>query len=199
MQATADSKARAFIGIELPGWLKENIRSSAIKLQDDRFRMVGIDNMHITLFFLGDIDRRQQALVGEVMDRQGNDAFNISVVGLGTFFARHPDVIFAKIGRGKEELLGIHRSLSKELKDLGIKVEHKYYVPHITLAKARGTYSRKDTMDFLEESTNTSFGEFMCESITLKQSVLTSASPIYTDIHVKHLKLLRRQLGTGSQ
>jgi RNA 2',3'-cyclic 3'-phosphodiesterase len=199
MEATADSRVRAFIGIDLPETLKENIMSSAARLQDEGFRLVGADNMHITLFFLGDIDKRQQRLVCEAMDRQKGDAFDISVAGFGTFLARRPDLIFARIGLGKRELLDIHRSLSEELKNTGIKLERRYYVPHITVAKARGTYDRQSTKDFIDESSKMSLGEFMCDSIALKQSVLTGAAPIYTDLHVKHLRLLRKQLGAGTQ
>ncbi|MGD0510820.1 MAG: RNA 2',3'-cyclic phosphodiesterase [Candidatus Micrarchaeaceae archaeon] len=199
MEATADAKVRAFIGVDLPEGLKRNIMPYALKLQDCGFRLVSMDNMHITLFFLGDIDKRQQELVSAAMDRQNCEPFRISVAGFGTFLTRHPNPIFAKIKLGRGELLDVHRSLSMELKDMGIKAEKRYYIPHITVTRSRETHIMPDTSDFLTANANIGFGEFVCDSIRLKQSVLTGDAPVYTDIHVKHLKLLRKPLGTSTQ
>lgn len=180
--------ARAFICIDLPDSIKENISSSMDKLDRHEFRTVKNSSMHITLFFLGNIDKHQQELVCAAIEKRVQKGFFVSVKGVGVFSPSRPNVVFAKIDDGAKELLDIHDLLLSAIESAGIEIEQRKYAPHITIARAKERLGKLSVGDFLKENSEKEFGEFMCDSIKLKRSVLTSDGPVYEDIYVKRLQ-----------
>jgi RNA 2',3'-cyclic 3'-phosphodiesterase len=181
-------KSRAFIAIDLPDETKERIYASLNGLPEKGITTVSKDVMHITLFFLGDIDGQTLESVKTAIERIDYHKFYAAATGIGAIDVKNPKVLYAKISDGAEDLIRLYDLLLKELQTIGIKREHRKYLPHITVARAYKLKDRKDLKDFIKANSYIDFGRFLCESVRLKSSVLTSSGPMHSDLYVKYLK-----------
>lgn len=185
----ADEKdmIRAFIGIDIPEVIKDKISELKKELQIEHIRFVSKENMHITLFFLGDIDQRQVEEVKDVLEKIDRKPFYASVVGIGTFSIKRPNILFAKISDGNKEISNIYDMLIHRIKEFGIRMDHRAYDPHITIARIPDTREREQINEFVNRNSRIELGRFECRSVNLKQSMLTSSGPVYHDLYVKEL------------
>ncbi|MBW1864084.1 MAG: RNA 2',3'-cyclic phosphodiesterase, partial [Deltaproteobacteria bacterium] len=109
-------KFRTFVAIELPGYIRDDLR----KLQHDftscRFdiRWVKPRNMHLTVKFLGDVDPVHVEAVGNVLAEivRQTPVFELLPRGMGVFpNIRQPRILWTGIA-GQADALGyLHRSV----------------------------------------------------------------------------------------
>ncbi|MDE1871406.1 MAG: RNA 2',3'-cyclic phosphodiesterase [Candidatus Micrarchaeota archaeon] len=180
-----DDAVRAFIAIDLPDHIKDGILELDRELEE-RARPVSKENMHITLLFLGEISEEKILLVKGAMNAVEAKPFKSSVKGVDTLPGRAPRVLFAKIGIGKKEMIDMYGSLANAVRDSGIVIESREYIPHLTIARIKG-FDRQAIGEFVERNSSVEFGEFVCDRITLRKSVLTGKGPVYTDLHTRYL------------
>ncbi|MCL4373788.1 MAG: RNA 2',3'-cyclic phosphodiesterase [Candidatus Marsarchaeota archaeon] len=174
---------RAFIAIDVPKQIRQDIASLLSGLNG--FRPVDEANMHITLFFLGDITSEQVECVKAVMDRASFAPFDISINGVGAFTASMPRVLFVGISQGSDKIKGVFHGMQGGIAEC-CDIEERDFVPHITIARARDVHSSaRAAKEFIEKYSSRDFGQFLCNAIALKKSVLTSSGPEYTDLYVK--------------
>lgn len=187
MHADADVRIRAFIAVDIPAAVKERIVDTAKGIGSDGIKVVGIDQIHITLFFLGYPDAAQIEGVKSVMAGLSYRKFNVSLVGTGSF-SKRPRVVFAKVKDGARELIGIYDSLYGGLSRI-TELEERGFSPHATIARLkrfdRGT--TEAAREFIDRNGSKEFGSFVCDAVRLKQSVLTKDGAIHSDICVKEL------------
>ncbi len=179
---------RAFISIEIPDEVKDRISAVADPINSEGIRCVSKDNMHITLFFLGSISRELVEKVNESLEGLNTRQFSISLNGVGAFTPKRPRIIFAGIEDGRDEIMRIYKYLSGKLENMSIKIDNREYSPHTTIARISDNYNKSALKEFLEKNSKMELGSFMCSSIRLRQSILTSEGPIYSDIYVKSLQ-----------
>ncbi len=143
-------------------------------------RPVSLENLHITLQFLGDtepelIPQVAQAVTDAVA---GHDEFLIEIAGLGVFpHLRRPTVVWAGL-QETEPLREIATALTKPLGKLGFQAEKRQYKPHLTLARVRGTAPR-ELATYMEQHPETDFGSEIIESVELYESELTPSGAQY--------------------
>lgn len=184
-----NEKTRAFIAVDLPEEIKSKILETSSTLDPVALRAVGSDQLHITLFFLDNVDGRQIDGVKSALSKLDERRFEVSLGGVGTFDISRPRVLFANVTKGYENLLGVYSRLFGDLEVLRIKMEDREFSPHVTIARLKHAgpkeigAARKAVEDFARKE----FGGFVCSSIKLKRSELTSKGPIYTDLFVKEL------------
>ncbi len=179
---------RAFIAIDLPESVKEKMEMLLKELPKDSLRSVSKENIHITLFFLGSIDSTKLEKIKRLLDELDCRKFYIAVNGIGTFNKNRPSVLFAEIGEGKDDIININRLLFNGIKEVGIKMDGREYNPHITIARAREIKKTDSMIQLIGRNSKKEFGRFLCESVKLKESVLTDSVPLYKDLFVKHLE-----------
>jgi len=123
--------------------LQERIRT-ALGASAADWRWPPPGNVHLTLHFLGELDDgRVEAVVGAVTEPVSSTAFDASVDELGAFPPRGaPRVLWAGIGRGRSQLLALHRELGDRLRSRGCDLEDRTFHPHLTLARARARHPR---------------------------------------------------------
>ncbi len=178
----SNAKIRAFVAIDIPEELKDSLLS--INLDRKMFRMVSRDNLHITLFFLGNITSRQIEIVEGIIGRLLLSPFRISIVGIDVFTRSRPRVIYAKIAEGAQALSGLYNAMKGEI-GACCKIEEREFVPHLTIARAKGI--KRGGFEVIEKYSEKEFGAFECREIKLKRSVLSSSGPTYSDLFVKEL------------
>ena len=181
---------RAFIGIELPDVIKNNIFNT---LQEKGFynypnlTFVKKENFHITIAFLGDQNKEELLEKLDFIQDFKNNFFSynfpFSAYSIGAFpNRRKPSVIWIGIKDYHDILTGVGQLIYNELFLRGI-IEMKYfkpekhYKPHITVAR-----NRKRQFIPLKKFYYSEYGTFSIKYITLFESKLTPNGPIYTII-----------------
>ncbi len=178
---------RLFIAITLPGAVRDNI-SSLIRDLDDRLkgiRWTPPSNIHLTLKFLGPTPAARIPRIREVLDRAAGRHLPLAVriAGMGQFPAgKHPRVIWAGVGEGKEALAKLAGELDRDLAGLGFPWENRPYTPHLTLGRIKrggdGLLSRQ-LAEEVERRKLDSLGSFNTDMIVLLKSILTPRGAVH--------------------
>ena len=141
---------RAFVAIELP----DEIRSALSDLIEDlrrsnirSMRLVRAEGIHLTLKFLGEIDRGQvDSVVAAVSGvARAHRAFTLELGGVGAFPRRDsPRVLWVGMGGQLAPLLDLQRDVEGAVAPLGFSRETREFSPHLTVARLRDGTSMAD-------------------------------------------------------
>lgn len=127
---------RLFTGLEIPADI-----GFALSLKRGGLggaRWIDPDNYHITLRFIGDVDRQTANDVADSLDRLSNSMrFSVRLTHLGTFGGDKPRALFAGV-EPSEELTRLQAAQERVLQRTGLAPEGRKFVPHVTLARLRG-------------------------------------------------------------
>jgi len=179
---------RAFVAIEVPSrdvidrivtFQKEIIR------EDASLKLVARENMHFTVKFLGDITDSQAAEASRRIAGLKLQRMDVTVAGVGAFpSASRPSVIWVGTHPADEpELGGLARSVIGALDGIG-ETDERPFKAHVTIARARNSSSGGKLASLLRDRASFEFGKVSLDSVKLKQSVLTPAGPVYSDLEV---------------
>ena len=128
---------RLFIGIDFGTLQKEAIRKVQNSLrQASEGRFTRIDNIHLTLNFLGEVDESGLKEVFSAVDEAASVSrhFSLELDGLGYFPSGRKKIIWLGIDESSE-LQKLYASLSDALEKIGFKKDERPYSPHLTLAR----------------------------------------------------------------
>lgn len=90
------------------------------------------ENLHLTLAFLGETGRAEQAK--QAMDAVSAGPFALWLAGFGRFERPGGDICWMGIRRCPE-LEELHRQLTKALRAAGFALEERAFRPHLTLGR----------------------------------------------------------------
>lgn len=137
---------RLFIGLEIPrdvGFalsLKRGGLSGA--------RWIDPENYHITLRYIGDVDARTANEVAHVLEHYtDSEPFSVRLTRLGVFGGNRPRSLYAGVEMN-EVMTRLQLAQERVLQRIGLAPDGRKFVPHITLARLRGT-SAPDMARFL--------------------------------------------------
>ncbi len=185
------SLLRAFIAIEIPSQLQDEIQKATTDLQDklgtELIRWVAPHNVHLTLKFLGDVspgnlDMIKQMLVREASQHQH---FDIQVEGLGTFpNLRRPRVLWIGL-IAPPALASLQRGIETAASRLGYTTEDRDFSAHLTIGRVRQNVSTADLLKIrtaLEETKVGRLGSAPVDAIYLFKSDLQPTGSVYTKL-----------------
>lgn len=153
-------------------------------------RVVGEEELHLTLAFLGDTPLNQTPQISELLRTTLHEycAMDFSIAGVGAFpNSSRPRVIWAGI-TPVDPLRSLANELSDPLSDLGFPKEERRYTPHLTLARVKGR-PPAELLDLIREFRETFFGEFHADRVVYYQSELNAKGPRYTPLANCELQL----------
>lgn len=137
---------RTFVAVEVTravreraGQLIERLRASQASV-----RWVEVQNIHLTLKFLGNVDPRQiHEVCGAVAKAvAARPPFGMEARGAGAFpNAARPRTLWLGVREGAEKLIELADSVEAALSPLGYPPEGRRFHPHITIGRVRG-YSK---------------------------------------------------------
>ena len=105
------------------------------------------NQLHLTLRFIGEVERPVADDVAAELARIRFERFSIELDGVGKFEQRRSGALWAGV-RPKEELKALAAKVERACQSAGIEPEQRAYRPHITLARWSG---RAPSLDrFLE-------------------------------------------------
>jgi len=106
---------------------------------DHGIRWVPDENLHLTVWFLGEVsDARAQAVLDVLRPPVQEAAFTLHLAGLGAFPPSGPPRVFwMGVARGREELSRLHDEVGARLAPWGFQGEARAYSAHLTLARVK--------------------------------------------------------------
>lgn len=136
--------------------------------------------MHLTLVFLEEVaEDFADATAGPLAAAcAGHRAFNVRLSGLGAFPGpQRARVLWVGLERGREEMVGLQRSVAAALEPLGYRPEKRGFSPHLTLGRLRvpADLTRVIATDFPETG-------FPVERVVFIRSELRPDGPLYTEL-----------------
>jgi 2'-5' RNA ligase len=170
-------------------WVPDELREKIKKFQQGminlpiKAKFVEMNNLHLTVTFLGDVNDDKVEYIKSQLDLSVNDIkkFNLKLHGLKII----PNENYIKV-------LGIQVE-SKDMPEL-IKKVAKYIggdyheSTKLTLCRVKNVMDKKIIKEFIEKNRNVEIGEFEVNSVVLVRSKLTRSGPIYETIHESILK-----------
>jgi 2'-5' RNA ligase len=106
------------------------------KLTTDKIKWVPMQNLHLTLKFLGEIpEETVQKMLLQLQPQIASSEIRLEFSGIGIFGSRyHPKVIWLGLSPN-QDLLELQQQLENQLQQLGFEPDRQNFVPHITLAR----------------------------------------------------------------
>jgi 2'-5' RNA ligase len=169
---------RLFVAMRPP----EPICDLLIDAMDDtaHFRWQNEEQLHITLRFIGEVDRPIAEDLAASLERIRSEPFNIRIRGLGRFEQRNGGALWAGV-EPKEPLAALAAKVERICQSVGLEPERRAYHPHITLARWKGRRSR-EVADFLERRRGLVSDPFDVEDFILFESRLSKHGAHYEEV-----------------
>lgn len=127
---------RLFTALEIPASVATHL--SLLRGGLPGARWIDPEFYHVTLRFIGDIDGRTADEIAHALDRVYRPPFRLTLAGLDCFAGRQPHSLFMRI-EPTQALTDLQAELERIMQRLGLAPESRRYVPHVTLARLRGT------------------------------------------------------------
>lgn len=172
---------RAFVAIEI---YSNEIINLISKFQSEiniNAKPVESHNLHFTLQFLGDISQDIAEKVMISLNSVKFSSFMVNFKGVGVF----PKVKFPRVvwigtdENGGNSLIELAKKVENALIPLGFSVD-KPFKPHITVFRIKNKIG--DISKELDKFKSIDFGTQEITGFKLKQSVLSSKGPVYSDL-----------------
>lgn len=157
---------RLFTALEIP-------RNAAMSLSLLRgglqgARWIDVENYHLTIRFIGDVDAPTADRVAEALDRVRRVEFPLGLCGVGAFGSKRPHSIWAGV-RPCEELNDLQADIERCCARAGLPGDGRKFKPHVTIARLRNK-SAGEVAHYL-----TTRGNFSTDSFQVGRFVLMSS------------------------
>jgi 2'-5' RNA ligase len=177
---------RSFIAIPL----SPTISSAAgkiikqLKPLDPGIKWVPVDNLHLTLKFLGEVDNVMVPDVCNAIRRVTDSVppFELHFSGTGAFpKLERPRVLYAGVQDPTGQLVRLVAVLERELAELGFKPEPRDYTPHLTLGRTRtrSQHPSNDLVSAMQAMSQDAWGDMIVDEVHLMASFLDKQGPTY--------------------
>jgi RNA 2',3'-cyclic 3'-phosphodiesterase len=157
---------RLFTALEIP-------RNAAMSLSLLRgglpgARWIDVENYHITLRFIGDVDNRTADEVVDRLDRIDRPEFQLSLAGMGFFGSKKPHSVWAGV-TPHPEMTALQGEIERICQRIGLPPDPRKFSPHVTLARLKSSRV-DDVVHYLEGRSN-----FMTAPFSVSRFVLLSS------------------------
>ena len=167
---------RLFVAIRLPA----TVRAQLLDLMGGvaGARWLPDDQLHLTLRFVGEVDRHLARDVDAALSSVHHPRFAIALDGLGAFDRRgEPVTLWAGV-TPHEPLRALHKKVDQALIRVGVEPDRRAYMPHITIARLpRGA---GPVGSLVERSGGVRSRDFEVHDFCLYESRLTPGGPLYS-------------------
>jgi len=103
-----------------------------------QFRWTPAGNLHLTVRFIGNIDRALAEAIADRLAARSLRAFELELGDLGTFgHGRHVRVVWQRPRDGAEAVAALAAQVEAECATAGLVAENRPFQAHLTLARAR--------------------------------------------------------------
>lgn len=136
------------------------------------------DQLHLTLRFIGEVDRHVAGDIHAALGTVHQASFEIALNGVGHFDrSGWPDAVWAGV-TPQAPLHALHKKVDAALGRVGVAPDRRAFLPHITLARLRR--SSGPVGDFMEQAGGLSSAPFAIDCFALFESDLTVSGAVYS-------------------
>lgn len=194
------SLLRTFIAVDIPSPLQHSIQQKTASLRQalgtSLVRWVAVENLHLTLKFLGDVSSASIDMLAPMLRAEADliHVFDMQVSGLGTFPGlKRPRVLFIGI-QAPAGLEALARGIESACARLGYEADAKGkrdFSPHLTIGRVRQDLppeSQQKIRAVLAATAIDSLGTARVDSVHLYKSELKPTGSAYTKLYSAPLK-----------
>jgi 2'-5' RNA ligase len=169
---------RLFVAIRPP----EVVRDLLIDAMDDSpaLRWVGDDQLHLTLRFIGEVERPLANDLAGGLERVRSPVFDLRISGVGKFEQRSGGALWAAV-QPKEPVAALAAKVERAVQQVGVEPERRAFMPHITLAR----WNRRNVEaveSFLRRNADLSSQPFAVDRFILYESRLSRHGAHYEEV-----------------
>jgi 2'-5' RNA ligase len=135
------------------------------------FRWQDEEQLHLTLRFIGEIERPVAEDLAAALAHVRATPFEIRIAGVGRFEQRNSGALWAGV-EPKAPLVALAAKVERVCQSTGLEPERRAFHPHITLARWKGRRSR-EVATFLERARSLASEPFQVDRFTLFESRLS--------------------------
>ena len=124
---------RLFVAIRPPRALRERLMSLMGGVAHARWQRD--DQLHLTLRFIGEVDRHRAEDIVAALGTVHHPAFGLALDGIGQFDRKgRTDTLWVGVSPQEPARL-LHNKIDQALVRVGLEPETRAYLPHITIAR----------------------------------------------------------------
>jgi 2'-5' RNA ligase len=160
---------RLFVAIRPP----EDIRDLLVDAMDDspELRWVRDEQLHLTLRFIGEVERPVAEDIADLLSRISFPAFELAISGVGRFDQRSGGALWAGVS-ARKPVAELAAKVDRACVAAGLEPERRAFHPHITLARF-GRHSARGARDFERKHSDLSSPPFAVDRFILFESHLS--------------------------
>lgn len=192
-----ENSIRAFIAIDLPQQIKSTFLAinESLKIRHStKIRWVNVQNIHLTLKFLGHINANLVASITDSMSSATEDInpFNLCLGHLMLLPTPHnPKTLSMSVSGDLTILRQVQESVERQIGALGFAKNQRVFRPHITIARFKDNLSTISHKRIQEEAILQDKTWTVTELVLIK-STFTPNGPIYQKLCVQALGKYRK-------
>lgn len=175
---------RLFISVEIPDDIKNylgKIQEEFIGNHSNKVGLVNVNNIHLTLKFLGEVQPNNVELIKENLKKIKFENFSVYLDMIGVFPSEnYIRVIWVGL-KPEKGILDLQKNIDEKLKKLFKK--EKNFKPHMTLARVKFIDDKKKFIDNLKKI-KVDNKNIEVDSFKLVKSALTGQGPIYESVGI---------------
>ena len=178
-----ENLTRCFIALDLPrNIINEMVGIQEIIKQKKLFdgNLVDSENLHLTLKFLGEIDKEKIEEVKKRLKKINFKEFETRLGEIGVFSSKYSGyikVLWVELKGGG--LFELHKKIDEAL--TGLFEPEQRFMAHITLARIKRVYDKNGFLDYISKIKLPEI-KFKVDKFYLKTSELFEAGAVYEDI-----------------
>jgi RNA 2',3'-cyclic 3'-phosphodiesterase len=182
-QAVTMDRTRTFVALRVSDGAKQAIAElrRAMPPPPRGLRWAPVEQAHLTLAFLGDLDGPALAEVGRRARAAAfaSTPFDADLRAVGAFpRAERARVVWVGWGSGGDAVVALQSALARELESAGLgREEGRPFTPHVTVARAR---SALDLRDWLAAAPEWASPGWRADSLDVMASELRRAGAVHT-------------------
>jgi 2'-5' RNA ligase len=168
---------RLFVAIRPPASIREQLLDVMEGVLSARWQED--EQLHLTLRFIGDVERHQAEDIASALGAIRHPSFDIRLSGIGSFAKRGKGSLWAGLAP-TDQLHALHAKVDQACKRAGVAPDTRAYHPHITIARiGRDTAALEP---FLLRWSALSSPAFQADDFRLYESHLGSTGATYETI-----------------
>ncbi|MCH7567843.1 MAG: RNA 2',3'-cyclic phosphodiesterase [Nanoarchaeota archaeon] len=174
-----NEKLRTFICIDFPSEvIKEIARiQSLVNKQNFTGKLIELENLHLTLKFLGEINSKTLDKVKRDLSTIKFNTLNLQLSHVGTFnYKGNPRIVWLKV---TGDIFNLQKQIDASLEKLFPKEQR--FMSHLTIARVKYAKDKKGFINYISNVKCKNI-KFSINNFKLKTSELKPSGPIYNTI-----------------
>jgi len=158
-----------------------------------KVKWVRSQNIHLTLKFLGNINKTDTEIVGKVIRESacGYSPIFLTTKGIGAFpDIKRPRVIWIGITGQIKQLISLQKRLDERLDAIGFPKDNRPFRGHLTLARIKRRINPQRLIDVIKYYSEFESETFIADNIHLFKSDLKSSGAVYTKLISVPLRII---------